>query len=125
MDGTAQSVIVVDGDDLLRKAMKVELQGSFRTLAAVDAAAALLLANHADDLVAVVSDFDLGDTANGVELLAQIRSHRPEVARVLVTTSSSATKLIGSALSDGTVQALFLKPWGDGDLCRLIEALVS
>jgi len=54
--GVRRCVIVVEDDDMLRKALKMEFQGSFRTLAAADAinAAALI---HVADLVAVVSDF--------------------------------------------------------------------
>ena len=109
---------------MLRKALKMEFQGSFRTLAAADAinAAALI---HVASLVAVVSDFDLGDGANGVDLLAQVRSLRPEVARVLVTAATSATKAIGDALSDGTVLAVVEKPWDSGELCKLVESLID
>ena len=116
---------MVEDDDMLRKALKMEFQGSFRTLAAADAAAALFLADNADDLVAVVSDFELGDGANGVELLAQVRSQRPKMARVLVTAGSSANTAIGTALSGGTVLAVVEKPWKLGELCKLVESLID
>ena len=115
-------VIVVEDDHLLRKAMKMEFQDAFRVRSATDAASAVFLVDDTEDLVAVVSDYDLGDGRNGVELLAQVRSQRPSAARVL-TTGGEVTKAIVAALADGTVQALVEKPWTFGELCELVESL--
>ena len=120
--GTARCVIVVEDDDRLRKAMKGEFEDSFEVRAAADAAAAGFLVDAAEDLVAVVSDYNLGEGVDGVELLAKLRSERPTVARLLVS-GSTLTKAIMAGLADGTVQALVEKPWTPGELCKLVESL--
>ena len=77
-----------------------------------------------DNLVAVVSDFDLGDGENGIEVLRQVRSQYPEAARVLVTGKPQVTTITQARLN-GTIHALMAKPWNSGDLCNIVESLIN
>jgi DNA-binding NtrC family response regulator len=69
---------------------------------------------------AVVSDFNLGLHADGLELLQMVRVLYPETLRCLVTGNTDVQIAI-RAVNEGSVHRFFLKPWDDEQLVATIQ----
>ena len=69
---------------------------------------------------AVLSDFNLGEGADGLDLLQTVRVLWPETVRLLVTGNTDVQVAI-RALNEGAVHRYFLKPWDDDKLNGALE----
>lgn len=119
-EGHKQTVLVVDDEEALRRALQRELAefevigcGSF--LEAVD--------YLSPDLGAVVSDCNMGPGPGGVQLLEEAKHRAPNARRVLVTGGMSddeASQLISSGLAHRVIH----KPHDFGQVrAALVDAL--
>jgi adenylate cyclase len=68
----------------------------------------------------VVSDFSLGTSADGLDLLQTVRVLWPDTVRFLVTGNTDVQVAI-RALNEGAVHRYFLKPWDDDKLVSSLE----
>jgi DNA-binding NtrC family response regulator len=72
---------------------------------------------------AVVSDFSLNATSDGLELLQMVRLLYPELVRFMVTGTRDHDVAV-RALNEGSVDRFFLKPWDDFKLVSALELLL-
>ena len=72
---------------------------------------------------AVVSDFSLNATSDGLELLQMVRLLYPDLVRFMVTGTRDLDVAL-RALNEGSVDRFFLKPWDDLKLVSALELLL-
>jgi len=112
------AILICDDDDDIRAAMRRTLHGFHVTEAGspADALAALRVARFDG----VISDFNLGTPADGLDLLQTVRVLWPETVRFLVTGNTDVSIAI-RAVNEGAVHRYFLKPWDDEKLTGALE----
>lgn len=116
-------VLVADDDDGIRRLIAHELsRAGFAVIevAGYDDAIAVL---GAEDVCAVVSDYDMGPGPSGVTLLSYVRDHDPSRARVLVS-GSSAREFAGFVRA-GIAHTFVQKPWPRGVIAQVVTRLVG
>jgi DNA-binding NtrC family response regulator len=69
---------------------------------------------------AVLSDFNLSATSDGLQLLQMVRMLYPDSVRFLVTGNTDLQIAI-RAVNEGAVHRFFLKPWDDEQLVATLE----
>ena len=120
MTGLQHSVLFVDDEPLLARAVERELRGHFLCALSPRCADSLALLQHrAYDFL--VTDFLLPD-GNGVNLLREVAQRWPRCRRVLVSAHLDHTQFQG-AQAAGLVHALLHKPWGRDELLHTLQGL--
>ena len=116
----SRSVLFVDDEPLLGRAVQRELRGHFDCAVSpcLNDALTLLQRQGVDFLVA---DFLLPD-GNGVDLLRQVAQRWPRCRRVLVSAHLDHTQF-QSAQAAGLLHALLRKPWGPDELLHTLQGL--
>jgi adenylate cyclase len=112
------AILICDDDPEIRAAMRRTLSRYHVTEASSPADAMSVLRIAQFD--AVVSDFNLGTAADGLELLQTVRVLWPETVRLLVTGDPDVQVAI-RALNEGAVHRYFLKPWDDEKLTGALD----
>jgi response regulator RpfG family c-di-GMP phosphodiesterase len=112
------AILICDDDPDVRMAMRRTLNRFHATEAASPAEALAVLRVARFD--AVVSDFSLGTSADGLDLLQTVRVLWPDTVRFLVTGNTDVQVAI-RALNEGAVHRYFLKPWDDDKLVSSLE----
>lgn len=100
-----------------------------RELSAAHAAATYddalrVLEAHGAELVAVVTDLQLGEPRTGLNLLQEVEARWPHVARILVSASLDRVDAKHWERFDGP-QRVFPKPWRPGELVDAVLALAD
>ncbi len=118
-------VLVVDDEPLLRRTIARELRGSFQVMEAADATEAGAGLDTYEDLVAVVSDLDLGPGSNGLEVLQEASRRRPAALRILIS-GHAQPEDVAEHVRAGLVGRFVAKPWSGGTLHRiLVQSLAT
>jgi DNA-binding NtrC family response regulator len=112
------AILICDDDPEVRAAMRRSLNRFHVTDAGTPAEALAVLRVARFD--AVVSDFSLGTSADGLDLLQTVRVLWPETVRFLVTGNTDVQVAI-RALNEGAVHRYFHKPWDDDKLTGALE----
>ncbi len=115
------SILIVDDEEDIRRAMKRTLRGYEVTQAASPREALEILKTRGFD--AIVSDYDLGSDQDGLDLLQHVRVVYPIMARFLVTGNKNLDVVV-RALNEGAVHRYFTKPWDDEKLRAAIEIVL-
>ncbi len=114
------SVLFVDDEPLLGRAVERELRGHFLCALSPRCTDSLaLLQDRAFDFL--VADFLLPD-GNGVNLLREVAQRWPRCRRVLVSAHLHQSQF-QSAQAAGLVHALLRKPWGPDELLHTLQGL--
>jgi len=108
-----QSILICDDDPDIRAAMRRTLRGYDVVEAADPREAMTLLRQHSFD--ALLSDFNLGSDADGLDLLQHARMSHPDIVRFLIT-GNRDVDIAARAVNEGSVHRYFLKPWDDDKL---------
>jgi DNA-binding NtrC family response regulator len=111
-------ILVCDDDPDIRSAMRRTLHR--HQVTAVGSVAEAMAELKLRPYQAVVSDYDLQASSDGLELLQRVRMMYPEVVRFLVTGNTDLQVAI-RAVNEGAVHRYFLKPWDDGALTGALE----
>jgi DNA-binding NtrC family response regulator len=112
------TILVCDDEPEVRAAMRRTLHRyQVTAVGSVTEAMAELKRKPYD---AVVSDFNLSATSDGLELLQNVRVMYPEVVRFLVTGNTDVQVAI-RAVNEGSVHRFFLKPWDDEGLVAALD----
>lgn len=107
------SVLLVDDDPAVLRAVARALRGDMDVYTAEDADEAIaFLAKNAVDVI--VSDVDMPGIS-GLELLSFVRREHPAIVRVLITGAATAARAI-DAINEGEVARFFVKPFNLGAL---------
>lgn len=102
------TVLVVDDEPLMRRALARELRSAYTVLEAASVEEAMALLERAEPVCAVVTDLNM-EGGTGRELLEVVQRRDPLCARVLV--SAVARPQVGEEC-----QTFVRKPWHDGEL---------
>jgi DNA-binding NtrC family response regulator len=115
------AVLICDDDAEVRSAMRRTLN-RYSVVEAADPAEALSVLK-AQKFAAVVSDFSLNASSDGLELLQMVRLLYPNMVRFMVTGTRDLDVAL-RALNEGSVDRFFLKPWDDLKLVSALELLL-
>lgn len=77
-------ILIVDDDDLFRRALARRLRSKVTLFVAASADEARAMID-AEELDAVVTDYDLGTAETGLDLLRGLLRSQPQVRRILMT----------------------------------------
>ena len=110
-----ETVLVVDDDPLVRRAIMRELAQVYRVTSAGNVPEALDLLREHPSLCAVVSDFEMG-TESGFDLLREVRRSAPLCARIIVSGRTVPQ-------SADLCHAVFEKPWPPGSLVEAVQGV--
>ena len=118
IDNKPLSILLVDDDPLVLRAMARELRGyRLRTASSMERAAAAL---ERDAVDVVMTDFDMPG-GDGVALLELVRRTHPATRRVLM--SGDPPSSLGALRLAGVVECFVAKPFRQ-PLAQLLEPLV-
>lgn len=112
------TILVCDDEPDVRAAMRRTLHRYQVTAVASAAEAMTELKRRNYD--AVISDFNLSATSDGLGLLQMVRVLYPDTVRFLVTGNTDVQVAI-RAVNEGSVHRFFLKPWDDEALVGTLE----
>lgn len=115
------AVLICDDDPDVREAMRRTLH-RFSVQEAAEPKEALS-ALKAQQFAAIVSDFSLNASSDGLELLQMVRVLYPNMVRFMVTGTRDLDVAL-RALNEGSVDRFFLKPWDDLKLVSALELLL-
>ena len=116
--GVGRTILIVDDNELVRRAMEMTLQGlGHRVLAAPDGAAALEILGGPEDIDGLITDYAM-DGMNGVELIQKARSLRPHLPVMLITGYADLTE-------DMDDIAVLHKPFQAADLVSNLHTLLG
>jgi two-component system, NtrC family, sensor kinase len=117
------SVLIVDDDEHVRRALKRVLKRAWARLhEAPDADAALALL-AVEPVHVVVSDYRMPGTS-GVEFLRIVKERWPRVQRVLLT-GQADTAAIEEAVNQSEIFRFIWKPWDDAHLLLTIQSAID
>jgi response regulator RpfG family c-di-GMP phosphodiesterase len=105
-----QSILIVDDDSDLLRALSEGLLGSFHVETASDPREALVKLRTMPELAVVVADMRMPGMS-GLELLRQARSIVPNASRMMLTAAGDAQTAI-AAINEGNVCRFLTKPCG-------------
>ena len=108
-----RAILICDDDPDIRAAMRRTLRGFLVTEVGNARDAISLLRDR--DFDAIISDFNLGDGRDGLEVLQAARIERPDSVRFLVTGNTDVQIAI-RAVNEGSCHRYFLKPWDDDQI---------
>ncbi len=115
--GVGRTVLIVDDDQLVRRAMEMMLQGlGHRVLAVPDGAAALEILSRPDEVDVLITDYAM-EGMNGLELIQKARSLRPQLPVMLITGYADLTE-------DMDDIAVLHKPFQAADLVSNLHKLL-
>jgi CheY-like chemotaxis protein len=117
----AANILVCDDDPEIRMAMKRTLRGYNVVMAASPDEALDLLKQQAFD--AIISDFSMEASVDGLGLLQHVRVSYPDMVRFLVT-GNKEIDVVARAVNEGSVHRYFSKPWDDTKLRAALEILL-
>ena len=117
------TILVVDDELNVRKALKRALSPKFSTVIVAENAeeAEQLMNRHRID-VAIIDEKMPGRT--GLELLATIRDKYPHMQCILLTGWAPYHKMV-AAVKDKRICTFIRKPWDDADLVSRVEKLMD
>ncbi len=115
------AVLICDDDADVRAAMRRTLYCYDVVEAEAPKEALTILKDQ--KFAAIVSDFSLNASSDGLELLQLVRLLHPGMVRFLVTGTRDLEVAV-RALNEGAVDRLFLKPWDDLKLTSALELLL-
>lgn len=114
MAPTTRKLILLDGDqDLMRQVFRV-FGGCFMVLHVRNPRRAIGLVESDPQITAVITEQVLR-SGDGVELLETIRTRKPQVRRVMLTSYSDLASIV-VGLHSGAIQSLVQKPANDTEL---------
>ncbi len=115
------SVLIVDDEPLVRRALARELGQKFVVVQAADFAEALEAYDRHSEIRAVVCDQDLGAGPRGSEFLERIKATAPDIVRVMVSGKLAEEENLSAALLiSGTAQVCIRKPWSTGEVLEAV-----
>lgn len=115
--GARRSVLIVDDNDLVRRAMDMTLQRvGHRVFVVTEGAAALEILSGPEDIDVLITDYAM-EGMNGVELIHEARRLRPNLPVMLITGYADLTE-------DMEDIVLLHKPFQAGDLVSNLEKLL-
>jgi DNA-binding NtrC family response regulator len=115
-------VLIVDDDPLVRSALRRILRGlPVESYEAKTAEEALAWLEGRPELAAVVTDFEMGDGANDLDLFERIRARFPSAMAILHTAAISVTVTPWA----GAVVTIVAKPCEPDLLRKLVARAVS
>jgi len=124
LEGGDETILVVEDDDLVRTFVVGQIQSlGYRTLAAVNADAALVIINSAQTIDLLLTDMIMPGSMNGRQLSDAARRRRPSL-RVLFTSGYTENTVIHYGRLDAGV-LLLAKPYRKSDLARMIRAALG
>ena len=112
-------ILLVDDDPLLLAGLKRQLRRHFRIETAPGGAEALELVQGEEPFMVVVSDYRMPGM-NGIDLLARIRTLKPDTVRMMLTGSTDLATAV-QAVNEGHIFQFHLKPCPAEDLARAID----
>jgi response regulator RpfG family c-di-GMP phosphodiesterase len=113
-----KTILCIDDEPMILKALKRELHGVARILIADSAAEGLrVLADESVDVV--ISDCRM-PVMSGVELMHTLRVTYPNVVRVLLTGCADVEMTL-AAINDGQVYRFITKPWKRDELLAIVK----
>jgi CheY-like chemotaxis protein len=118
----AASILVCDDDPEIRMAMKRTLRGYNVVMAASPEEAIEVLKQQEFD--AIISDFSMEASVDGLGLLQHVRVSYPDMVRFLVT-GNKEIDVVARAVNEGSVHRYFSKPWDDTKLRAALEILLA
>ena len=117
----SHAILICDDDPDIRASMKRTLRGYDVTEAASPDEAREAMKKCA--FAAIVSDFSLNATSDGLDLLQHVRMLYPDTVRFLVT-GNQDIEIAARAVNEGAVHRYFQKPWSDDKLRSALEILL-
>jgi DNA-binding NtrC family response regulator len=116
------AILIVDDDPEIRQAMRRTLRGNELVEAGSPEEARAALKTRRFD--AIISDFSLGTSTDGLDLLQHVRLVYPEMVRFLVT-GNDQIEVAARAINEGSVDRYFKKPWDDEKLRTALEIMLA
>lgn len=113
-----RKVILLDNDDQVVRQVSRVFGGVFIVVHVQNPRTVIGLLETDDAIAAVISEQVLRSGA-GVDLLASVRSFRPQVRRVMLTGYADLAAIVGG-LHSGAIQSLLHKPAGDAELLSAV-----
>jgi signal transduction histidine kinase len=124
LEGGDETILVVEDDDLVRTFVVGQIQSlGYRTLAAVNADAALVVINSAQTIDLLFTDMIMPGSMNGRQLSDAALRRRPSLS-VLFTSGYTENTVIHYGRLDAGV-LLLAKPYRKSDLARMIRAALA
>ncbi len=117
----AYVILICDDDADIRSAMKRTLRGNIVVETTSPDEALEALKHRTFD--AIVSDYSIEATSNGLELLQHVRLQYPNTIRFLVT-GNQDMDIVVQAVNEGAVHRYFRKPWDDEKLRTALDILL-
>jgi CheY-like chemotaxis protein len=115
--GVGRTILIVDDNDLVRRAMEMTLQGfGHRVLAVPDGAAALEILSGSEGVDVLITDYAM-EGINGVELIHEAHSLRPHLPVMLITGYADLTEDMDDVV-------LLHKPFQAADLLSKLQKLL-
>src|SRR5216684_3221236 len=124
LEGGDETILVVEDDDLVRTFVVGQIQSlGYRTLAAVNADAALVVINSAQTIDLLFTDMIMPGSMNGRQLSDAALRRRPSLS-VLFTSGYTENTVIHYGRLDAGV-LLLAKPYRKSDLARMIRSALA
>ena len=122
--GRGETVLVVEGDSLLRGLVSEMLAYlDYQVLEAADGRSALAVLEEGDDVDLLFTTLVLLCTMTGIDLAEEARSRAP-LLKVLYT-SDDPDEVAGQMRSLGEGTEFITRPWRRGDLARKVRAVLD
>jgi DNA-binding NtrC family response regulator len=118
MSSTPRKLIVLDGDDDLALQAKRVFGGWLFVVPVRNPRRAIGMLEVDPSVQAIITE-QVMRGANGVDLLDSIRTMRPGVRRVMLTSYSDLASIVGG-LHSGAIQCLIQKPVTDAELLTAV-----
>lgn len=115
---TKPTLMLVDDEIRIVRALSVLFQARYRVLATTDPRQALTWAEQ-EDIDVVISDQRMPDIA-GVDLLREIRSRSPRTMRLLLTGYADLDAVVAS-VNEGEIFRFLCKPWNATELRGTVD----
>lgn len=112
---TAQRLLCVDDEPFILKSLqRLFRNDGYELLFAASGAEALEILERVTPIQVVLSDFQMPEM-NGLDLIRQVKTTRPQVVGIILTGYADLRQL-GSALGERSIFDLVHKPWDRAEL---------